>query len=243
MLDAEARLEELQALADQVVDEARPGEQIEAFVARGGDTDVRIYEGEVEHFVSRAVGGHRHPRDRATAAPASPMPGTLDADAVAEVLAEARDNVQFGTLDEWAGLAEPDGVAVTAQEFWNEELEHTCDRAQDRARQGARTAHARRRPPGPRRRLELRRRLGRGGRCHHHRHPPVRTRERLLRHRVDARRRRRRDPDRVRLLRRPGADEFDLDKASRRGRRSRHPAARRHQARRAGASPWCSTRS
>ena len=37
--------------------------------------------------------------------------GTLDEDAVAEVLAEARDNVEFGTVDEYAGLAEPDGVA------------------------------------------------------------------------------------------------------------------------------------
>ena len=48
--------------------------------------------------------------------------GTLDPNAVDEVLAEARDNVTFGTVDEWAGLAEPDGVARTPQPLWDESL-------------------------------------------------------------------------------------------------------------------------
>ena len=44
------------------------------------------------------------------------------------MLAEARDNVQFGTPDEWAGLAEPDGVEVVAQELWSEALaEYSTD--------------------------------------------------------------------------------------------------------------------
>ena len=38
------------------------------------------------------------------------------------MLAEARDNVEFGSADEWAGLAEPDGVAVVEQELWSDEL-------------------------------------------------------------------------------------------------------------------------
>ncbi len=38
------------------------------------------------------------------------------------MLAEARDNVVFGTVDDWAGLAEPDGVERTPQELWNEAL-------------------------------------------------------------------------------------------------------------------------
>ena len=48
--------------------------------------------------------------------------GTLDPSAVDEVLAEARDNVAFGTVDEWAGLAEPDGVSRTPQPLWNDAL-------------------------------------------------------------------------------------------------------------------------
>ena len=43
---------ELQAIADRIVAQAKSGEQIEAYVGRGGDTSVRVYEGELEHFVS-----------------------------------------------------------------------------------------------------------------------------------------------------------------------------------------------
>lgn len=108
-------------IVDRVVAQAKPGEQVEAFVSRGGDTDVRVYRGEVEHFVAaQAEGiGIRVIREGRTG---FAYAGTLDGAAVAEVLDEARDNVQFGTVDEWAGLAEPDGVAVTDQPLWNDEL-------------------------------------------------------------------------------------------------------------------------
>ena len=33
---------------------AQPGEHIEAFVSRDSETDVRVYEGEVEHFVDES---------------------------------------------------------------------------------------------------------------------------------------------------------------------------------------------
>jgi PmbA protein len=124
-VDPEVRLAELQALADRVVEQARPGEQVEAFVERGGETEVRTYQCEVEHFVSAQSEGVGI-RVIADGRTGFAYAGTLDADAIAEVLAEARDNVQFGTVDEWAGLAEPDSVPVTPQEFWNDELEHTA---------------------------------------------------------------------------------------------------------------------
>ncbi len=112
---------ELQKLADSIVGKAKPGEQVEAYISRGGETSVRVYEGEVEHFVSaQSEGiGIRVIKDGRTG---FAYAGTLDADAITEVLAEARDNVQFGTVDEWAGLAEPDGVAQIPQKFWDEEL-------------------------------------------------------------------------------------------------------------------------
>ncbi len=112
---------ELQAIADQVVERAGPGEQLEAFVARGGQTEVRVYQGDVEHFVaaqSEGV-GIRVIRDGRTG---FAYAGTLDEQAVAEVLEEARANVEFGTVDEFAGLAEPDGVATTDQALWNDDL-------------------------------------------------------------------------------------------------------------------------
>ena len=126
---------ELLAIADRVVAQAVPGEQLEAFVTRGSDTEVRVYEGEVEHFVSaQAEGvGIRVIRDGRTG---FAYAGTLEEPAIAEVLAEARDNVQFGTVDEWAGLAEPDGVPVTDQSLWNDELaEFPTDRKIELAKQ------------------------------------------------------------------------------------------------------------
>ena len=112
---------ELQAIADRVIEQAASGEQVEAFVSRGGETEIRVYEGDVEHFVSaQSEGiGIRVIRDGRTG---FAYAGTLDEPAIAEVLAEARDNVEFGTIDEWAGLAEPDGVEPTDQVLWNDEL-------------------------------------------------------------------------------------------------------------------------
>ena len=115
---------ELLSLAERVVAMASSGEQVEAYVSRGLSTEVRIYEGEVEHFVSaqsegigiRVIRGGRTGTSYA---------GTLDESVVADVLAEARDNLGFAEVDEWAGLAEPDGVPVVPQELWNADLERT----------------------------------------------------------------------------------------------------------------------
>ena len=118
---------ELQAIADRVVARAKPGEHIEAFASRDSETDIRIYEGQVEHFVAaRTEGvGIRVIRDGRTG---FAYAGVLDETAVADVLAEARDNVQFGTPDEWAGLAEPDGVGVIEQDLWSDALaEYSTD--------------------------------------------------------------------------------------------------------------------
>ena len=126
---------ELQQIADRVIAQARAGEQVEAFVSRDSETDIRVYEGQVEHFVSaQSEGiGIRVIRDGRTG---FAYAGTLDPAAIAEVLAEARDNVEFGTHDEWAGLAEPDGVDVVEQELWNDALaEYATDRKIELAKQ------------------------------------------------------------------------------------------------------------
>ena len=112
---------DLQEIADRIVDQARKGEQVEAFVSRDSETGIRVYEGSVEHFVSaQSEGiGIRVICDGRTG---FAYAGTLDSSAIGEVLGEARDNAAFGTHDEWAGLAEPDGVDVIEQELWNEAL-------------------------------------------------------------------------------------------------------------------------
>ena len=118
------RSAELLVIAERVVAMAAPGEQVEAYVSRGLSTEIRVYEGEVEHFVSAQSEsiGIRVIRDGRTGTSSC---GTLDASEIAEVLAEARDNLGYGEPDEWAGLAEPDGVAVVPQSLWNDSLELT----------------------------------------------------------------------------------------------------------------------
>lgn len=115
------RRHELLDIAERVVAMARPGEQVEAFVGRDLSTEVRVYGGEVEHFVSaQSEGiGIRVIRDGRTGTSSC---GSLDPREIAEVLEEARDNLAYGEPDEWAGLADPDGVAVIEQNLWNDSL-------------------------------------------------------------------------------------------------------------------------
>ena len=118
---------ELQQIADRVVAMAKPSEHIEAFVSRDAETDIRVYENQIKHFVAAQTEGVgiRVIREGRTG---FAYAGVLDETAVAEVLAEARDNVQFGTPDEWAGLAEPDGVDVIEQDLWSDALaEYSTD--------------------------------------------------------------------------------------------------------------------
>jgi PmbA protein len=115
-------MSELLEIADRVVAQATSGEEVEAFVSRDSETDVRVYQGAVEHFVSaQSEGiGIRVIRDGRTG---FAYAGTLDPAAIAEVLAEARDNLAFGSVDEWAGLALPDDEPVTGQQLWSDELD------------------------------------------------------------------------------------------------------------------------
>lgn len=101
---------DLLALAQSVAAKAKTGEQVEAFVARSSYTTVRAHGGEVESFTSavsagigiRIVSDHRQ---------GFAWAGTLEADAIADALTDARDNASFAEPDEWVGLAEPDGIA------------------------------------------------------------------------------------------------------------------------------------
>jgi PmbA protein len=108
-------------LATKVAGWARDGEQVEAYIGRGRETEIRVYEGEVESLSSaesggigiRVVAGNRQGFAYA---------GSLDADVIAETLEEARDNAGFASPDEWVGLARPDGVAAADLDLWRDEL-------------------------------------------------------------------------------------------------------------------------
>ena len=112
---------ELLTLARSVVERAAPGEQVEAYASRDAETAVRIYEGEIEQLISaQSEGiGVRVIRDGRVG---FAYTGVLDAASIDDVLAEARDNAAFGTPDEWAGLAAPDGVTPAPLTLWRDDL-------------------------------------------------------------------------------------------------------------------------
>lgn len=115
---------ELVALATRIAAMARPGEEVEVYVSRGVETDVRAYEGEVESLSSAASAGVGI-RVLSGGRQGFAYAGSLDESVVAETLADARDNVGFATADPHVGLAVPDGVAPATVDVWDDAVLRT----------------------------------------------------------------------------------------------------------------------
>ena len=113
---------ELLDIAKTIAGAARDGEQIEAHVGRTRDTAVRVYEGGVEQLTTadKANVVIRVIREGRTG---SAVVGTLDESAIKQALEDARDNAEFGTPDEFAGVAAPDGVKHADIDPYDPELE------------------------------------------------------------------------------------------------------------------------
>jgi PmbA protein len=114
-------LDELYAIADRLVARAGDGEQVEVAVAHSRDTEVRVYEGEIESLSvaeSQGVGVRVVADHRQGFASA----GTFDEAALDEALDEARDNARYAEPDEFLGLPEPDGVEPADLDLWSDEL-------------------------------------------------------------------------------------------------------------------------
>lgn len=112
---------DLVALARAVAEQAVGGEQLEVYVSRGVETDVRAYDGEIESL-SQAVSAGVGIRVVVDGRQGFASAGSLDPAVVADSLAEARDNARFATPDEHAGLAVPDGVAAAELDLWDESV-------------------------------------------------------------------------------------------------------------------------
>ncbi|HUW03981.1 MAG TPA: TldD/PmbA family protein [Acidimicrobiales bacterium] len=113
---------DLLEVAEAVVEGARTGEQVEAFVSRGTRTTIRAHAGNIEsltHAGTAGIGVRVVTDGRVGFAWA----GALDDDLIADALAEARDNASFAEPDEFAGLAEPDGVAEPELDLWRDDLD------------------------------------------------------------------------------------------------------------------------
>jgi PmbA protein len=112
---------DLADIGRRIAEQAGDGEQVEAVVVHSRDTEIRVYENDIEKLSSaesqgvgiRVVRDHRQGFAYA---------GTFDDDVLAETLADARDNASFGTPDEHLGLAEPDGVAVPDLDLYRAEV-------------------------------------------------------------------------------------------------------------------------
>lgn len=115
---------DLLELVRRVAAQAAPGEQIEAYAARGDETDIDIHDGAVDSLsVAGSSGiGIRVVRDHRQG---FAWAGALDPDIVAETLAEARDNARFAEPDEWNGLVDPataHAVEAVTLGLWNDDL-------------------------------------------------------------------------------------------------------------------------
>jgi PmbA protein len=111
-------------IARGVARAARDGEQVEAYVVRSRDTDVEVFDGQVESLTTASVEGVGI-RVIAGRRQGLAWAGSLDADVIDDTLKEARDNAGFGEPDEWYGLASPAdvaGVVAPALDLWREEL-------------------------------------------------------------------------------------------------------------------------
>lgn len=114
---------DLAAIAAEVAGSAQAGEQVEAYVVRSYETEVKVFAGEVESLsVSEAAGiGVRVIADGRQGIAYA---GSIDADVVAATLVDARDNAGYGAPDEGYGLATPADVdrEPVALDLWRDDV-------------------------------------------------------------------------------------------------------------------------
>jgi PmbA protein len=113
----------LGGLALEIAGRAAPGEEIEGYVSRTRETDVKVFDRGVESLMvaERAgVGVRVIVEGRQGFAWA----GSFDVDVVDTALADARDNAEFATPDEFQGVVTPDEANGTPAplDLWSEDL-------------------------------------------------------------------------------------------------------------------------
>jgi PmbA protein len=114
-------MSELLDLAAKVAGAGGAGEQVEAFVGRSTSTSVKVHGGAIESLTQATAAGIGV-RVIEDGRQGFAWAGSLDDDVVAEVLAEARDNVAYAQAEPWVGLADPDGLEPPPIDLWREGL-------------------------------------------------------------------------------------------------------------------------
>lgn len=121
-------MSDLLETAEKILSRAEGGEQMEVYVSSGTETEVRAYKGEIENLataVSSGVGVRVLRDGPGGARVGSAWAGSLDEDAIEEVLREARGNLNFATEDEFVALATPDGVRAVPLDLVDPSVEAT----------------------------------------------------------------------------------------------------------------------
>ncbi len=113
--------DELLNLADSVVALAEPGEQMEVAVSAGHSTSVRVYGGEVESYTSADSSG-AGVRLIIDGREGFASAGSLDPEILKSLVVDARENAAFAEADEFAGIAQPDGVEPVAVDAWRDQV-------------------------------------------------------------------------------------------------------------------------
>jgi PmbA protein len=112
---------DLLEVAERIVGQAKGDEQVEVYLGRSHHTSVKVFDGAVESLSSADTSGVGV-RVIVDGRQGFAYAASLEDSIVAETLAEARDNAAFGTVDEFLGLVEPDGVEPVELHLYREEL-------------------------------------------------------------------------------------------------------------------------
>ena len=118
-------MSELLEIADRIVERSGSGERLEAYVARGVETDVRVYEGAIETLstATSAGVGIRVLLDGPDGARAGfAWAGSLEGEAIDRAIRSARENASFATPDPMVALAVPDDVPPASVEVSDPEF-------------------------------------------------------------------------------------------------------------------------
>jgi len=118
-------MSELMERAERILDAAKGTEEIEVYLSSGVDTEVQVYQGQIENLSSATSSGIgiRVLRDGTSGAQVgTAWAGSLDEEAIVDALREARDNARFATEDEFIAFARPDGVAGAVLELCDESV-------------------------------------------------------------------------------------------------------------------------
>lgn len=115
-------MSDLLDIAQKVCGWAADDEQVEVVVGRGKDTDITVYDSDIESLStaeSQGVGIRIVTADRREG---FAYAASFDDEILRETFADARDNAGFSEADEWNGVTDPDGVPEPEIDVFDEAL-------------------------------------------------------------------------------------------------------------------------